>query len=53
MTQDQIRAAIDSLSESVRINGHESPTTDFLINFLADNVPLIEDLMASAAAADE
>ena len=52
-TENQIHSAIDSISESVRINGCESKVTDFLINFLAGNVHLILDQMDDAELAED
>ena len=61
MTPDEkikarIHHAIDSISESVRINGAESDTTDFLINYLSGDIDTITKLileMECDKAADE
>lgn len=42
--EDMLRAAIDDLSRDVDACGHQSRTTDFLINYLTAN---IEDLAAT------
>jgi len=41
----KIQHAIDDISNSVSINGCESNTTEFLLNFLTDQVPNIAKLM--------
>lgn len=35
-TEERIRNAIDSLTEAARVNGVETPMTDFLLNHLAE-----------------
>jgi hypothetical protein len=37
INQDQVNTAIDSITESLRINGAASDLTDFLVNYLAAN----------------
>jgi hypothetical protein len=53
VSEDYIRKSIDNISESVRINGCETEVTEFLINFLTGNIPMIADMIAEKEADDE